>query len=139
MRLWIEDGLSVRELAGRVAGEADELVLLPADAPDLPPLVLAKMFKVLHRVDVVVAPQRGGGGCLALGLALPLAAWVPDQALDLDHDPRPVLAGAAARRSHYASAPDWHRLRTAADLMRLDPKLEGWEETRLLLSDTPVG
>ena len=96
MGLWIEDGLSVRELAGRVAGEADELVLLPADAPDLPPpLVLAKMFKVLHRVDVVVAPQRGGGGCLALGLALPLAAWVPEQALDLE--PRPA-AGAGKRR-----------------------------------------
>jgi hypothetical protein len=33
-----------------------------------------------------------------------------------------------------ATAPGWHRLRTPADLTRLDPGLEGWDNTRALLS-----
>ena len=32
------------------------------------------------------------------------------------------------------STPDWHRLRGPAAVQRLDPALEGWEETRALLS-----
>ncbi len=44
-----------------------------------------------------------------------------------------ALSAAAPDRSRVAVAPDWHRLRTPADLARLDPGLEGWEETRVLL------
>ena len=43
-------------------GEFDELVIIPADAPDLPGLVLAKLFKVLHRVDLAVAPRARWSG-----------------------------------------------------------------------------
>ena len=121
--------IGIRDLADRLTGEYDELVIIPADAPDLPGLVLAKLFKVLHRVDLAVA----------LGLALPLAPWIPDEGLDLDRLRYPALAGLAPSRSRVALAPDWHRLRTAADLRRLDPGLEGWEETRALLAGTALG
>jgi len=126
--------LGVLELARRVAGGADELVVLTADAPDLPGLVLAKMFRVLHRVDLVVAPQRNGGGCVALGIALPLRDWLTEDLLDLDRSPVPELPAGRPGRSRWALAPAWHRLQTPDHLARLDPGLEGWEQTRALLA-----
>lgn len=121
------------EVARRLTDRFDQLVLVAADAPDLPGLVLAKVLKPLHRSDVVVAPARGGDGAVALGVALPLAAWLTADLLDLDHTSAAALSAAAPDRSRVAVAPDWHRLRTPADLARLDPGLEGWEETRVLL------
>ena len=126
--------LSVADLAEELTDQADELVLVPADVPDLPGLVLAKLFKVLHRVDLAVAPQRDGPGCVALGLALPLASWLPSELLSLDDDPYPRLLGFAPDRRRLARGPDWHRLRIPADVHRLDPGLEGWDQTRALLS-----
>ncbi|GAA1851915.1 hypothetical protein ACFFOM_00895 [Microlunatus capsulatus] len=122
------------DLAAALTGEADELVLVPGDAPDLPGLVLAKVFKVLHRSDVVLAPARGGAGVVALGVRLPLAGWLAPLDLDLDApDLADRLLAAAPRRSAVQTAPDWHRLRSPGALARLDPGLEGWEETRELL------
>jgi hypothetical protein len=119
----------------RTAAEAyDEIVFLPGDAPDLPGLVVAKMFKALQRAAVCIAPERGGAGCLGIGVVLPTADWV-ELPLDLDVDPRPRLHALAPRRSKVATTPDWHRLRSADALARLDPALEGWDETRLLLGD----
>ncbi len=131
--LHLPDGLSVREVAAAIADRFDELVLVSADAPDLPGLVLAKMFKVLHRVDLTVAPERGGSGAVALGLSLPLAGWVTDDVLDLDHLDWSAVLASAPDRSRCALSPDWHRLRTPDAIRRLDPRLEGWEETRALL------
>lgn len=121
-----------------IAGEAgyDQLVFLPGDAPDLPGLVVAKMFKALFRAAVCVSPERGGSGCLGLGAMLPLAPWVTLPA-DLDTDPRRALQSAAPRRSQVATTPDWHRLSTPEATARLDPALEGWEETRLVLLSSP--
>ena len=130
----LPDGLGVVELAQRVTGRADELVVLTADAPDLPGLVLAKMFRVLHRVDLVVAPQRNGGGCVAIGLALPLRDWLSEDVLDLQRCPVAQLPSDRVGRSRWALAPAWHRLRSPDDLARLDPGLEGWEQTRALLA-----
>jgi hypothetical protein len=130
--------LDVIALARRLAPEADELVVVPGDAPDLPALVLAKVFKVLHRTDVAVAPERGGPGCVALGLRLPLAPWLDAEVLDLDVDPYERLLVGAPRRAACQRTPDWHRLRTPEALGRLDPGLEGWEETRFLLADAAV-
>jgi hypothetical protein len=130
--------LPLTALAHRLAGEVDELVLVPGDVPDLPGLVLAKVFKVLHRTDVAVAPERGGPGCVVLGLRLPLASWLEDEALDLDDDPYERLMARAPRRAACQRTPDWHRLRTGEALGRLDPGLEGWEETRLLLAEAGV-
>lgn len=125
---------SVRELAAQVAPYADELVVVPADVPDLPGLVVAKVFKALQRADVCWAPERGGGsGCVAIGLRLPWPTWLSAD-LDLDRPDHEQLARAVPRRSAVAVGPDWHRLRTAAAVNRLDPGLEGWEMTRALLS-----
>jgi len=133
--------LPLAELVERLRDGLDELVVVPADVPDLPGLVLAKVFKVLHRTDVVVAPQVGGRGCVAVGLRLPLAPWLAGwlrtEELDLDQDPYERLVAAAPSRGRCARAPGWHRLRNLTDLRRLDPGLEGWEESRLLLSAYP--
>jgi hypothetical protein len=125
---------SIAQLADLLRDEVDELVVIPADAPDLPGLVLAKIFKVLHRVDVAIAPQRGGSGCVAIGVAVPLADWIDPDLLDLDGQPHAQLAADRSRRTRWSLAPDWHRLRSPADVHRLDPGLEGWEQTRALLS-----
>jgi hypothetical protein len=126
--------ITVPTMARQLSEVADELVVLPADLPDLPGLVLAKLFKVLHRTDIAIAPERGRDGCAAIGLSLPVADWIPDDAFDLDHNPFERLSAAAPRRSRCTLAPAWHRLRTPNDLRRLDPGLEGWEETRALLA-----
>jgi hypothetical protein len=128
------DDQGLATLLDACAAVADEVVLVPADAPDLPALALAKQLKVLHRADVAVAPEWGGPGCVALGFRLPVAAWVPLGQLDLDLDPRPVLEAAAPSPALVETTPQWHRLRGPAAVHRLDPALEGWEETRALLS-----
>jgi hypothetical protein len=126
--------ITVPAIARQMTGETDELVVVPADVPDMPGLVLAKLFKVLHRTDIAIAPDREGDGCAAIGVSLPLAAWIPDDAFDMDHNPVELLSTTAPRRSRYTIAPAWHRLRTPANVARLDPGLEGWEETRALLA-----
>jgi hypothetical protein len=126
--------ITVPVMARQLSDVVDELVVIPADLPDLPGLVLAKLFKVLHRTDIAIAPERDGEGCTAIGVSLPLADWIPDDAFDLDHNPYERLSAIAPRRSRCALAPAWHRLRTPVDLRRLDPGLEGWEETRALLA-----
>jgi hypothetical protein len=132
--LHLPTDITVGAMAGQLSGVADELVVLPADLPDLPGLVLAKLFKVLHRTDIAISPERAGTGCAAIGVSLPLAEWIPDDAFDLDHNPYTPLSTIAPRRSRCTLAPAWHRLRTPADVSRLDPGLEGWEETRALLA-----
>jgi Uncharacterized protein conserved in bacteria (DUF2064) len=136
-RWWPAD-ITVSELAAEASHDADELVIVAADAPDLPALVLAKIFKALQHADVVVAPERSGAGCVAIGLTLPPATWLISVPLDLDDNPISRLQAAAPHRSRCATAPSWHRLRTPASIERLDPRLEGWDETRALLSGTPL-
>lgn len=130
----LDGSLPLRQLAGQLQGGWDEVVFVPGDVPDLPGLVVAKIFKALQRADVCVAPERGQGqGCAALGVRLPWAAWIRSD-LDLDRDPILELRSRAPRRTAVAVAPDWHRLRAPAAVQRLDPGLEGWEATRALLS-----
>jgi hypothetical protein len=126
--------ITVPEIARQLSSHAEELVVVPADIPDLPGLVLAKLFKVLHRSDIGIAPEHGGRGCAAIGVSLPLANWIPDNAFDLDQNPFARLSAIAPRRSRCTLTPTWHRLRTPADVARLDYGLEGWEETRALLA-----
>jgi hypothetical protein len=126
--------ITVSAIARQLSDEADELVVVPADVPDLPGLVLAKLFKVLHRTDIAIAPEHGGSGCVAIGVSLPLADWIPQDAFNLDQNQFARLSAIAPRRSRCTLTPTWHRLRTPADVAQLDPNLEGWEETRALLS-----
>ena len=117
----------------RAAGPADALgqahaagaavaVLVAGDAPDLPPLLLGKVFSALSAAhpstQVAVTPCQGGG-LVAFAARLPYAG-----AVDLD---APSPEGAAR-------GPGWHRLRVPSDVHRLDPGLEGWDATRALLS-----
>lgn len=132
--LHLPTDITLGAMADQLSEVADELVVLPADLPDLPGLVLAKLFKVLHRTEIGIAPERAGNGCAAIGVSLPLADWIPDDAFDLDRNPYTRLSAIAPRRSRCVLTPAWHRLRTPGDVRRLDPGLEGWEETRALLA-----
>lgn len=139
--LQVPGDLDLRALAASLTGRYDELVVVPADVPDLPGLVLAKVFKALHRADVCVAAERGdGGGCVALGVRLPWPGWIDGGPVpDLDRDPSEQLRATAPRPDSLATVPGWHRMRTPLSVQRLDPGLEGWDLTRALLSGTPRG
>jgi hypothetical protein len=130
----LDPGPGARALVGQIDHRFDEVVLVPSDVPDLPGLVVAKVFKALRRADVCLSPTRGGdGGLVALGLRLPWPSWITLE-LTLEHDPTAELVDLAPRRAAVAVGPDWHRLREPASVHRLDPGLEGWELTRSLLS-----
>ncbi|MGE5826751.1 MAG: hypothetical protein ACM30G_00095 [Micromonosporaceae bacterium] len=108
-----------------------QAVLLPADAPDLPAMLIAKLLRPLGTRPVAAAPVIGGPGLLGLGVRLPAPAWLP--ALGLDELTVATLREAAPGPGEVAVAPGWHRLRGPADLGRLDWRLAGWEATRALL------
>ncbi|MDP9239124.1 MAG: hypothetical protein M3O55_00560 [Actinomycetota bacterium] len=119
--------------AVRIAQERgyDHAAVVAADAPDLPQLVLAKVFQALAGSPVVVAGAEPAGA-VAVGVALPAPAWLPL----IDIDDRAVIEGLRAAASDPAQVeltPGWHRMRGQADVHRLDPGLEGWEATRRLL------
>ncbi len=136
-------GQTLRELAALGAQQA---VVLAADAPDLPVLLIGKLLRALgsaaRRADVAVCPAEGGG-LVALAAWLPPADWVlgigaggppGDPQVELDRlDVIGQLRGAAPRRGAVAVVPGWHRLRSPADVARLDPGLEGWPATRGVL------
>jgi hypothetical protein len=123
-------------LAAAAAAGYTEAAVLPADAPDLPGLVIGKLLRPLTTRSVAAAPAHGGG-LLALAARLPAPDWLG--AVDLDsHDPAAVRAAAPVAGT-VASTPGWHRLRGPGDLSRLDAGLEGWAATRALLSNGPLG
>ncbi|RCV50506.1 hypothetical protein DEF23_14255 [Marinitenerispora sediminis] len=115
-------------LAGPDAGQA---VLVAADAPDLPPLLIGKLFRALSSAEVAVCPAEDGA-LVALAARLPAPGWLGTLTLD-DPAALAALTSARPRRGALATVPGWHRLRSPADVHRLDPGLEGWEATRALL------
>lgn len=115
------------------AAGADEAVLVAGDAPDLPPLLLGKLFRGLGSAHVAVVPAVGGG-LVALAARRPLADWFVTAGRGLDSSDALARLRAAAPRRALSVAPGWHRIRTAADVGRLDHDLEGWDATRLLLT-----
>jgi MobA-like NTP transferase domain len=139
------EGLVGQTLRALGARGADQAVVLAADAPDLPPLLVGKLLRALgaaRRADFAVCPAEGGG-LVGLAAWLPVAGWfaaaaseldLPDSSAELDvSDFTTRLRGAAPRRGLVQSVPGWHRLRSAGDLERLDPGLEGWQATRGVL------
>lgn len=116
-----------------MAGEqgADAAAVVAGDVPDLPGLLLGKLFRALGGHEVAVSAS-GGGGLVALACRLPPPAWLTAELADLGSetltDDRRVAVG-----------PGWHRLRQPADVHRLDPGLEGWASTRALLSAPTPG
>ena len=113
---------------GRVAA----VVAVAYDAPDLPGLLIGKLFRALSTADIAVCPAEDGSQ-VALGVNLPIANWLTDS-LDLSLDlTLAELDQNKPRRHAVAVGPGWHRLRSPADLARLDPGLEGWDATRSIL------
>lgn len=111
---------------------ADEAVLLAADAPDLPGLLVGKLFSALTSADVAVCPADSG--LVALGARLPLAQWAVAAGVGLDTaQAHGLLAAAAPRPDALVVVSGWHRLRAPADIAALDYGLEGWDATRALL------
>ena len=112
---------------------ADQAAVVAHDAPDLPPLLLGKLFRALGSGEVAICPAKDGG-LVALAARLPAASWIGE--IDLDTEDAPSrLRNAAGSPGAVRSGPGWHRLRTPGDLARLDPGLEGWDNTRILLAD----
>jgi glycosyltransferase A (GT-A) superfamily protein (DUF2064 family) len=110
---------------------ADQAAVVAHDAPDLPPLLLGKLFRALGSGEVAICPAKDGG-LVALATRLPAAPWIGE--IDLETEDAPSrLRAAAGRPGAVRSGPGWHRLRRPDDLARLDPGLEGWDNTRILL------
>jgi hypothetical protein len=110
----------------------EQAVLLAADAPDLPGLVIAKLLRPLSTRPVAAAPSLQGSGLLGLASVLPAPSWLP--ATDLDSLSPQSLRRLSPQVTDVAPASGWHRLRSGVDLDRLDPRLEGWDATRALLA-----
>ncbi|WP_133739353.1 hypothetical protein [Actinorugispora endophytica] len=123
----------LRDAFGMLAGQgARQAVVLAADAPDLPPLLVGKLFRALGTAEAAACPAFGGG-LVALAARLPLPDWIGAASLD-DPDALGALTAARPARRALVAVPGWHRLRDPRDLAALDPGLEGWEATRMLLS-----
>jgi hypothetical protein len=139
---------------------AGQAVLLAPDAPDLPPLLIGKLFRALGDAPAAACQAEGpldagpphdgppsGGrrgtphGLVALAARLPLPGWLAAALDGVDLDTPDALArlrAAAPRPGLVPQGPGWHRLRTPADLRLLDPGLEGWENTRAILEGNPL-
>ena len=117
--------------AVELAGPAAAVVAVSYDVPDLPGLLIGKLFRALSHADVAVTPASDGS-LVAIGVNVPTADWVRDVGVGFDTE-LVSLESAKPRRHAVAVGPGWHRLRSAADIARLDPGLEGWDATRSLL------
>jgi hypothetical protein len=99
------------------------------DAPDLPGLLVGKLFSACEDRPAGVLPANGGG-LVGVASRLPPPGWLRSITLDSGLDE----VHANAPRDAVVVGPGWHRLRAPEDVARLDPRLEGWERTRALLS-----
>lgn len=124
----IDEEEPLRDIFGKLS--ADQAVVVSGDAPDLPPLLIGKLFRELGRARLTVCPSEYGGA-VAIAADLPLDGWArPD--LD-DEDPVAALRAQAPGPRMVAVGPGWHRLRTPDDVAMLDPGLEGWDNLRAAL------
>jgi hypothetical protein len=112
---------------------ADEAALLCADAPDLPALLLGKLFSALTSAEVAGCPAPSGE-LVAIASRLPVPAWCAETRIGLDSADAVASLRAAAPQRALQVGSGWHRVRTIADRSRLDPGLEGWETTRAWLA-----
>jgi hypothetical protein len=129
-------GVVLAALAFAAAAGADAAAAVAGDAPDLPGLLLGKLFRALGSAEVAVSSTEVGD-LVALASRLPAPDWLDAGAAGLDGSGEQAaerLGTAAGSRGRVAAGPGWHRLRLPADVRRLDPGLEGWSSTRALLS-----
>jgi hypothetical protein len=126
-------GLAIAEGSG-----AEAAAVVAGDAPDLPGLLLGKLFRALGSAQVAVS-VTDQGELVALASRLSPADWLRPAVARLDavgsgDDPLTRLHSAVQHGDVVAVGPPWHRLRQPSDVRRLDPGLEGWTSTRALLS-----
>lgn len=113
-------------------------VVVAGDAPDLPPLLLGKLFSALTGAEVAVCPAVGGG-LVALGVRGPgLPEWFVGTSVGLDDLDALSRLRAAAPDRRLVVGPGWRRLRQPSDVAHLDPGLEGWDATRAVLQGRPL-
>lgn len=123
---------TVAALAALHAAGADEAVLVAGDAPDLPGLLVGKLFSALTSAELSLCPATTG--LVAIGARLPLASWAAATGVGLDSpDAHARLAARAPGPDALAVVSGWHRLRQPGDIAALDYGLEGWDATRALL------
>ncbi len=127
----ISDSPGPAEAFAALEPYGEEAVVISGDAPDLPPLLIGKLFRELGRAPIALCPSEGGGA-VAMAARLPFPQWATAGLDEPDIVAR--LRGQAPGRRMVATGPGWHRLRAPADVARLDPGLEGWDNTRALLS-----
>jgi hypothetical protein len=118
-------------LAAAAADGFDQAAVIAADAADVPGLTLGKLLRPLTTRPVAAATAGPDGGLLGVAARLPAPAWLPD--VDLDTGTTADLRRDAPGPGDVASAPAWRRLRGPADVATLDPAVEGWDTTRVLL------
>ena len=112
---------------------ADEGLVVVGDVPDLPPLLLGKLFSALGPAEVAVCPAEDGR-LVAAASRLPVPTWLCEGSVDMQQvDALAVLREAAPSRALHVGA-GWHRVGGPAEAARLDRGLEGWEATRAWLS-----
>jgi len=132
-RIYEVPGATVRPVFEAVARDGfDQAAVIAADAPDLPGMILGKLLQPLDTKAVALAPAAGSGGLLGVATSLPAPDWLVDH--DLDTASAMLLRRAAPSPGEVTSTPPWRRLRGPAELAALDPALDGWENTRALLS-----
>jgi hypothetical protein len=131
----VADDATVGALLAAVPADGMVAVaVIVADVPDLPGLLLGKLFRAVSgRVDVAVCPADPDG-LVAIAATLPLPGWLLECPARLDDPDALGALHAAAPPRGLSVTPGWHRVRTVADTRRLDPGLEGWDATRLALS-----
>lgn len=112
---------------------ADEAMVVVGDVPDLPPLLLGKLFSALTTAEVAVCPAEDGR-VVAAASRLPVPGWLADLALGVERmDALTVLRTAAPARALHVGA-GWHRVTGPVEAASLDSGLEGWEATRAWVS-----
>jgi glycosyltransferase A (GT-A) superfamily protein (DUF2064 family) len=110
---------------------ADEAAVVSADVPDLPPLLLGKLFSALTTWPVAVCPARDGS-LVAVAARLPAPDWLGGIDLDAADGLARLRRAAPSRALHVGAG--WHRIRDVTEAAQLDEGLEGWEATRGWLS-----
>jgi hypothetical protein len=117
---------------------ANAVAVVACDVPDLPNLLLGKLFSALagpRGASVAVCPAESGG-LVAAAAMVPLSGWLRQLSVRFDDDDAMAQLIAGAPLTELSIGPGWHRVRSVADLSRLDPGLEGWDATRAYLNES---
>jgi 2-phospho-L-lactate guanylyltransferase (CobY/MobA/RfbA family) len=135
----VSDDASVAEVLQAVETTgAHAVAIVACDVPDLPSLMLGKLFSAMagpRGASVAVCPAEAGG-LVALAAMVPVSGWLRQLSVRFDDEDAMAQLLAGAPLTELSIAPGWHRVRTADDLTRLDPGLEGWDATRAYVHDT---